>query len=43
MLRTSLVDHQDTRLAGDAIGRKLFVGRYKMCETKVEQQDAEFF
>ena len=43
MLGTSLVDCQETRLAGDAIGRKLLVGRHRTCEIKVERQDAEFF
>ena len=43
MLVTSLVDCQETRLAEDAIGRKLFLGRHRTCETKVERQDAEFF
>ena len=43
MLGTSLVDRRETRLAGDAIGRKLLVGRHRTCEIKVERQDAEFF
>ena len=43
MLGTSVVDRRETRLAGDAIGRKLFVGRHRTCKAKVERQDAEFF
>ena len=43
MLGTSLVDRRETRLAGDALGRKLLVGRHRTCEIKVERQDAEFF
>ena len=43
MLGTSLVDRRETRLAGDAIGRKLMVGRHRTFEIKVKRQDAEFF
>ena len=43
MLGTSLIDRQRTRLARDAIGRKLFVERHRTYERKVKYEDAEYF
>ena len=33
----------DVNYAGDIIGRKLFTGRHRTCEAKVECQAPEFF